>query len=695
MVASDNEPASAAEYEAEPTGADARSSPTDAARGEDSAATPKPSLTPKPSPAASPAPPTAIRPDVSGLPLIARILAFVSFNLAQRDRAIWRVRARSLFVTWLALWAIVTFVNFAQSTTLRVYDPYFHIREGVTLRDEGALNPRDGEPHAQYSIWRTHWADKEWLYHVVTAAFTLGWEDTGDAAYIDFETEARAFEQGESVGALSMPFKGTDTLEKRGKFAAAFWTALLLFSIVCVLRYNGFRSTGFLVIAVLLGGSMLWMRLSVLRPHVVSVTILIWVWHCCLHRKTAWVAILAAVYVLAYSAGHAVVVFVCVVAVAMRLAGQRKVWPLPLAALGGFVIGFLAHPNLWGYLHVFLVQNVVVPANTYMQPLVDVAPWLFDWLPERVRELIGDPAMSDGIAKPAELAAGSDRDRLNALWTLWLPYPFTLLLLLRGRIRLSPTTITLLALSLAWGVLYLSAVRFLELFGPFTILFYLFAMRDYVRQTPWRQRFLDHPRRTTVFVMSTLLMLMSLVAVGGVDALKLSDDDGVRARQIRDPLRLLANRPAADQHATVFTPDWSDYVFAVHYNPRDYYITGLDPMFMVADDPHRAQLWQQVVAGQVEIDDPLAPTESKMRDFADVIRRDFNSRFVLLHANYQRLLDNIVARPAQFRLLWGQIPSKPAIVYRMTPEHWPRDEPPPGYLLFELVAGGAPQTAPR
>ena len=85
-------------------------------------------------------------------------------------------------------------------------------------------------------LFTESWSDKEWAYHVLLMPFTIGWSDEPDdpaprEAFIDEAHEGHVAATGVVGG---VPFAGPDTLEKRGKYAAAFMVALLFTSFALV-----------------------------------------------------------------------------------------------------------------------------------------------------------------------------------------------------------------------------------------------------------------------------------------------------------------------------------------------------------------------------------------------------------------------------------------------------------------------------
>lgn len=405
------------------------------------------------------------------------------------------LRVAAVFVV---AFVALTVAHFAFSTTLTETDAYYHLHMSLRYRDEGALGVGSQQPQAAHSLYATRFADKEWGYHVLCAPFLIGWSEApadGDARwsrYVDGDVGARAAARLAAGEPVSWPWEGSDSIERRGKFIAAFWAALLVASVYALFRLHspsvgssGFEErwrlagSGALTLLLLLGGELFWARMFMMRPHVLAIVLLLWIWHATLRKRPMLLFALCTVYVLAHTAAHAPVVLVIVIVLALRLRGERLRgnWRWPVIALGGMVLGFVLHPHPENYLLIFVAQNLTVLSHSALAPLAEAlrtSGALDSVGPDLHRLLASDVE----FPRPNELRPGLDRELLNALWPLWAGWIVGLLAAAKTRVPLSRETVTLLALSAAWAVMFAGSLRYIEFLVPFATLALGLLLRD-------------------------------------------------------------------------------------------------------------------------------------------------------------------------------------------------------------------------
>jgi hypothetical protein len=78
----------------------------------------------------------------------------------------------------------------------------------------------------------------------------------------------------------------------------------------------------------------------------------------------------------------------------------------------------------------------------------------------------------------------------------------------------------------------------------------------------------------------------------------------------------------------VFNADWDDFPFLFFYNHHNYYIVGLDPMYLYTFNQDKSRLYKKITRG-------------KMSKPAQIINREFGARFIFLdrgHRSFRRRL---------------------------------------------------------
>ena len=78
----------------------------------------------------------------------------------------------------------------------------------------------------------------------------------------------------------------------------------------------------------------------------------------------------------------------------------------------------------------------------------------------------------------------------------------------------------------------------------------------------------------------------------------------------------------------VFNADWDDFPFLFFYNQKNYYIVGLDPMYMYKYDKKLYRLYQRITKGKVK-----KPSE--------IILSVFKARYVFVDKYHKRLIRNL------------------------------------------------------
>lgn len=93
----------------------------------------------------------------------------------------------------------------------------------------------------------------------------------------------------------------------------------------------------------------------------------------------------------------------------------------------------------------------------------------------------------------------------------------------------------------------------------------------------------------------------------------------------------------------VFNADWDDFPFLFFYNSMNYYIVGLDPMYLYTYDARKYKLYQKVTRG-------------KLKRPARLIKKEFRARYIFLDANHQGLYRNL-AKDNNAKLVYKDVKS--------------------------------------
>lgn len=163
----------------------------------------------------------------------------------------------------------------------------------------------------------------------------------------------------------------------------------------------------------------------------------------------------------------------------------------------------------------------------------------------------------------------------------WLIHMAPVLLLLgvlgfRRRAAASPEARALLLLALGWAVASTFAVKWLEYAVPFAVFGIALAWRD-AAWSPW-----------SPLALSPLLLFNGAQVLGHIRG-TLPPVDRLAG--------IAAHLPASDCH--VFQADWTDFSELFYHAPQCTLTVGLDPHFLSAAEPKRAELVEAALAGRV------------------------------------------------------------------------------------------------
>ncbi len=477
--------------------------------------------------------------------------------------------------TVVVLAAVLLLVLQRATEGLYGYDGYFHIRYAQVLRSQGISRTF---PWWQETFLRDHFADKDFLYHVLLIPFTFG------------------------------------DLIRGGKLAAVLFgaAALGVFHIVAH-RLRVPRPWAFSLF-LLASSAVLLYRLGFTRPLVPAVALALAGTGAILIGSAGWAFAFAAVYPHLHISFH---LLPCVAllhdALRGRDAGGRRSFRLTGWTFAGAAAGALLSPYVPNNLYLWWVQNVRVLGMAWGGP--------------------------DDLRMGVEIGAMRSDALLQHNIGVFAALFAAVFLIARGRRRASPQAITLLVISSGFLALTMLSRRFVEFWAPYTLLLAGVAARDAKDDAGGRTE--DRAREESeeppgpgattsrrraagaaVAACGVLLFTYNVTSAWRF----IGDDPGPTYAGASEWMR--ANIPPGE---TIFHLDWDDFPQLFFFNPQFHYLLGLDPTFMYLTDPARWRLWSDVAHTNVEdIYTPIRKTFGcrwvfaipEGEDFIFVARRD-------------------------------------------------------------------------
>ncbi len=471
-------------------------------------------------------------------------------------------------------------------------DAYYHVRMAYLYRT-GEVQAAGEDFHwTRESLWADAFANKDYLFHLYLAPFTLLADDRND----------------------------TSALITAGRLGAAVLLSVLVVVLYGVMRSLGVRGAWLFALSLFaVGGGTLALRYGMCRSFLMSVPFALLGWWAILLRRYSWLAVVACAYTLAYTASHLLIALVVVRGVvdavmggdARRGEGRKAALgrdaALFASAAGGIAAGALLHPGTANLLQLWWVQNVVVLA------LAQEGGWPFL---QAINEALG---LGTAVKPAYPLRVGNELDAPGVLTALKNTTPLLIgplvMVALAAVLRSMPSrqAVSSLVLACLFVAAYLLSFRFIEYAAPFMLLALALWFRDLEQQPlfrAWRQR--DSRRR-----ISLVRMIASLALVAsGANVLSGVYRDASAGRMEALEAGAWLQQHAGEERQLVWHDRWDRFPMLFFMAPNHDYLVGLDPTFSYVADPERHNLRQRILRGDKS-------------DFINALREDFEADYVL------------------------------------------------------------------
>ncbi|CAB1059580.1 hypothetical protein D1BOALGB6SA_4342 [Olavius sp. associated proteobacterium Delta 1] len=512
---------------------------------------------------------------------------------------------------WVSLWGptLVVFLIFfiffcyffSKIPLLHDGDSYYHLAVARLYVQQGFVDQLDW---ARFSAMHSGFGDKELLFH-----------------------------------ALLMPFVRWLPSELGGKLALALLNALTA-AVLANLSIRSIGKWGVFVPVWLFGTSAAFtLRMSRLRPEILSLLIMMAATWVASQKKYRWVMILAALYALSYTAVHVLVGLSIGWFVVIWWIERRWEWRLPVYVTIGAVIGLAVHPHFPSNLNIWLIQNI-------------------DFFLLKNHLDVGNEIQPSSITTILSLNLG---------WLLGLVIFWRSATKNHARSKTTGTELLFLVNALAFSLLYLLMQRFSIYCVPFVTIALLYHMNyrnlEIGRWTylPWRGKL--------PFVATFGLCLCTSILSAWYVYVNLSDHSVFDINHRKDWQALGQIIP---QGAKVAAP-WDATELYVWAAPQARYLNLLDPVFMAVPYGSAYLILKNIWNG----DEPDVPYTVKAHLDSDYIVFPYKRHTQL----YRRLLHDPRAKllyrghSALFRLMPDKN-NKFMVNWQIIPDNgkWPPEE---------------------
>lgn len=219
---------------------------------------------------------------------------------------------------------------------------------------------------------------------------------------------------------------------------------------------------------------------------------------------------------------------------------------------------------------------------------------------------------------------------LRKFWVTWSALGLGLILAALGP-RTKGHTLGTLLLAVLMTALVMKARRYTEVWPPLVFLFLAFSWADF--WDDWQLRHAGAGRRLRWIATAALAGMLAWIPSNYRNALEMIDDDPAYHHFQGAAEYLRAN---AEPKTVVFNADWDDFPYLFFFNSDNYYVVGLDQIYMRKYDPKLYETWRRIRDGEV------ARPSQQIRDL-------FGAEYAVVNLddeNQRRFYDRSRADPA-------------------------------------------------
>jgi hypothetical protein len=364
---------------------------------------------------------------------------------------------------------------------------------------------------------------------------------------------------------LLAPFTFFD-LRLGAKYAAWAFATLAFGAFYLAAARRGVLVAGILTVALLGGGNHFLYRMMMTRVPSLSLALLLVVVWLLAERRDRWLAVAMFAYVWLYDGFVQGLVAILLMVLAElfvegRFNGRTLAWGLA-GVLAGMVINPYFPHNFESYL--FNLHRTVGEAQ------LSISDTGWEWKPLESYYLLRN---------------------FRATWTA---FGIGLLLAALGR-RTSRETVGTLLLAVLMTALIMKARRYSDVWPGVVFLFLAFAWADF--WDDFKQRFGERTRGPRWVATAALAGLLAFFIPRSYHkGVEMVESESSFEHYKGASEYLLAN---AEPKTVVFNAGWDDFPFLFFFNSENYYVLGLDQLYMRRYDEKLYDKWREIRSGEV------------------------------------------------------------------------------------------------
>lgn len=440
------------------------------------------------------------------------------FKLAKKINSSLRPWLKIVII--LALFTVIaSYANFRSST---IYDPdsFYHIRHSWIYKETGITH--SDFPWVQYSVIKESKADLWYGFHIILIPFTF---------FSDLTL-------GIKIAGFFITFLVLllfyISLKNLGVYFPALWSSFFIFSSPIILY-----------------------RMAMTRPHPISLALSVLIFSFLLRGK--WWPILVLSFLISWI--HSSMFWLpplifAVIALFKTIDRQKIDLAKFLALTAGLIGGLLTRPNPIANLKLIYIQTVQLYASKA----------------EVLNQIIG------GELKSPTLGDLKTNFTFLAIFLAGNIFLLVLIFYRKDRLPINVKTAALssLAIALISVLMYINANRAIDILGAFTIVFGGVIISHYISNINAGELDISDKRSHALAIF--IILFLTFTAINSI--FKENFDIAKLRTAYKEPAIWLKENTKEGE--IVFNPVWSQFPILFFWNQHNYYINGMDPIFLYA-----------------------------------------------------------------------------------------------------------------
>jgi hypothetical protein len=444
----------------------------------------------------------------------------------------------------------------------------------------------------QFAIAKTP-GDPDAYYHAQASRLLVRGELGPQFPWLTATTLAQGYaDQHYVFHFLLYPFTGIKGLP----WGIVLFSSSAVLGFFLLLKSLDLKGKGLWLVLLVLGSVDFLFRINVVKANTLSLVLLFATIIILARQRYVYLLPLALLFVWTYG-GFVFLPFIVGLCGGFEFYQQKKLVWQPLAyTLAGVFLGILLHPHA-SHLPLYL-YNQIFHAGLGAGKAVSVGvEWEAYSLANFVR-INGLIALAWGLSSIHLFyvsVVDKDKNSKAQSWWLW-------------------------SMSALFFALTVKSRRFTEYWVPFAVLFAAWEFQPYIRKLTWQA--LQKAWQEWQFRIAVCLSVAVIFVIGYAN-LKLTRD--YFAGSPRPDLYQKASQWLAKNSQPgdiVFNPQWDQFPQLFYWNPKNYYIVGLDPTFMYLNDKDLYWQWRLVS------DD--GGGWGSQENLHRIVKEKFNSRYVFV-----------------------------------------------------------------